>query len=146
MFVDKAQVRLEAGDGGSGIVSFRHEKFVDRGGPDGGDGGNGGNIVFKASRNQNTLANFRYQAILKAEDGKAGFKQRMHGKSGEDLKVAVPVGTVVTDADGTTLADLDHDGQEAILAKGGKGGFGNAHFVSSRRQAPRIAEKGEPGE
>ncbi len=146
MFVDKAEVEIEAGSGGNGVVSFRHEKFVDRGGPDGGDGGNGGDVIFEASRNQNTLANFRYQRLLKAESGKPGSKQKRHGKSGKDLIIPVPVGTVVQDESGQILADLYEDGQQAVIAKGGRGGFGNAHFVSSRRQAPKVAERGEPGE
>lgn len=146
MFVDKVSVIIKAGDGGNGIVSFRHEKFIDRGGPDGGDGGRGGDVVFVASRNQNTLAAFRYQKLIKAESGQAGSKRRKRGKSGERLEVKVPVGTVVLDENGVMLADLTQDGQEAIVAKGGAGGFGNAHFVSSVRQAPRVAEKGEEGD
>lgn len=146
MFIDKASVSIRAGNGGNGTVSFRHEKYIDKGGPDGGDGGNGGNVVFMASRNENTLANFRFQKELRAEDGVAGGKRRKHGRSGKDLIVKVPVGTAVTDQQGNVLADLAKDGQQAVVAKGGKGGFGNAHFVSSRRQAPRIAENGEPGE
>lgn len=146
MFIDKATVIVQAGDGGNGIVSFRQEKFIDRGGPDGGDGGNGGDVIFLATRNENTLANFRYQKELKADPGKAGGKRKKHGRSGEDLIVRVPVGTTVTDDKGNVVADLAEDGQQAVVAKGGKGGFGNAHFISSRRQAPRIAEKGEPGE
>lgn len=146
MFIDKATVIVQAGDGGNGIVSFRHEKFIDKGGPDGGDGGNGGDVVFLATRNENTLANFRFQKELKAEPGKAGSKRKKHGRSGQDLIVRVPVGTTITDDKGEIVADLAEDGQRAIIAKGGKGGFGNAHFMSSRRQAPRVAEKGEPGE
>jgi GTPase len=146
MFVDKVQVAIKAGDGGNGVVSFRTEKFVDKGGPDGGDGGKGGDIVFVASRNQNTLAAFRFQKEIKAQPGKAGFSRKKHGRSGKDLEVAVPVGTVVIDNQGVVLADLAHDGDRSIIAKGGHGGFGNAHFVSSTRQAPRIAEKGEPGQ
>ncbi len=146
MFVDKVSVQIKAGDGGNGYVSFRQEKFVDRGGPDGGDGGNGGNVILVASRNENTLADFRYQKLLKAEPGQAGAMRRKHGKSGEELRVLVPVGTVALNIEGQVLADLLNDGQEALIAKGGKGGFGNAHFVSSRRQAPRVAEKGEPGD
>lgn len=146
MFVDKAQVTIQAGDGGDGRVSFRHEKFIAKGGPDGGDGGHGGNVVFKASRNQNTLANFRYQKLLAAEPGQPGGQSRKHGRSGKNLMVKVPVGTVVLAGDQTVLADLTEDEQEAVIAQGGKGGFGNAHFVSSRRQAPRAAEKGEAGE
>lgn len=144
-FIDKAKVTVQAGDGGSGKVSFRHEKFIDKGGPDGGDGGKGGDVVFVASRNQNTLANFRYQRELKAENGQDGGSQRKHGKNGADLEVAVPVGTVVIDEDGMIVADLVADGQRAVVAPGGGGGFGNAHFVSSVRQAPRVAEKGEAG-
>lgn len=144
-FIDQAAVRVIAGDGGTGRISFRKEKFVDRGGPDGGDGGDGGNIVFVASRNQNTLMDFRYHTELNAQPGEAGDKVRRHGKRGEDLRVAVPVGTVVS-VDGTVIADFTEDGQEAIIAKGGRGGFGNAHFVSSRRQAPKFSEPGGEGE
>ncbi len=146
MFVDKVQVKVQAGDGGNGVVSFRHEKFREMGGPDGGDGGNGGNVILQASRNENTLADFRYQKQLHAQNGEAGSKAKRHGKSGQDLIVNVPVGTVVFNSEGQALADLDTDGQQAVIAKGGKGGFGNAHFVSSRRQAPRVAEKGEKGD
>ncbi|MCA9329637.1 GTPase ObgE, partial [Candidatus Saccharibacteria bacterium] len=146
MFVDKAKVTVMAGDGGNGVVNFRHEKFVDRGGPDGGDGGDGGDVIMVASRNQNTLASFRYHKVLAAEAGKPGFKQKMHGKSGKNLIIQVPIGTIVKDDEGQLLADFIADEQEAVVAKGGKGGFGNAHFVSSRRQAPRIAEKGEKGD
>jgi GTP-binding protein len=145
-FIDKTKVMVRAGAGGDGKMSFRQEKFISKGGPDGGDGGHGGDVVFAASRNQNTLAAFRYQKELHAEDGQSGGKKRMHGKNGKDLIVQVPVGTVVTDTDGIELADLAEDGQTAVIAKGGKGGFGNAHFVSSRRQAPKFAEKGEAGE
>jgi GTPase len=146
MFVDKAQVVIKAGNGGDGIISFRHEKYIDKGGPDGGNGGKGGNVIFVASRNENTLANFRFQKELKAEDGVPGGKRRKNGKNGPAMYVRVPVGTAVVATDGTVLADLTRDGQEAVVAKGGDGGFGNAHFMSSRRQAPRIAEKGEKGE
>lgn len=145
MFVDSVQLTIQAGNGGDGYVSFRHEKFIDKGGPDGGDGGNGGDVIFIASRNQNTLSSFRYQKELIAESGKPGFKQRKHGAAGDDLRVPVPVGTVVS-SDGIVIADLQHDGQEALIARGGIGGFGNAHFVSSVRQAPRVAEKGADGQ
>ncbi|HEX8763050.1 MAG TPA: GTPase ObgE [Candidatus Saccharimonadales bacterium] len=145
MFIDKASVLIKAGDGGNGIVSFRHEKYIDKGGPDGGDGGRGGNVIFQASRNENTLADFRYQRELRAEPGASGSKRNKRGKSGRDLIVPVPVGTAVINTEGQLLADLSQDGQEVIIAKGGQGGFGNAHFVSSRRQAPRVAEKGEKG-
>lgn len=146
MFVDKVKVSIRAGDGGNGMVSFRQEKFVDKGGPDGGDGGKGGDVVFVASRNQNTLAAFRFQKEVVAESGKPGFRRKRHGKSGKNLEVPVPVGTAIYDESGTILADMLHDGDRAVIAKGGDGGFGNAHFVSSVRQVPRVAEKGEPGE
>jgi GTP-binding protein len=145
-FIDKATIIANAGDGGDGKVSFRHEKFIDKGGPDGGDGGDGGSVILVASRNQNTLATFRFQREVSAESGQAGGKKRMHGKNGKDLLVHVPVGTVATDAQGIIMADLPEDGMQTVIAKGGKGGFGNAHFLSSTRQAPRVAEKGEPGE
>jgi GTP-binding protein len=145
-FVDKVTVTIVAGDGGDGKLSFRREKFIDKGGPNGGDGGKGGDIVLLASRNQNTLAAFRYRKEIKAEAGQPGGQNRKHGRSAPDLLVAVPVGTIATSEDGATLADLVEDGQQAVIAKGGQGGFGNAHFVSSRRQAPKFAEKGEPGE
>ncbi|HYH36303.1 MAG TPA: GTPase ObgE, partial [Candidatus Saccharimonadales bacterium] len=145
-FVDTVMVRVTAGAGGDGKLSFRREKFIAMGGPNGGDGGDGGDIVLQASRNQNTLTAFRYQKELRAEPGQPGGKSNKHGRSGKDLIVAVPVGTTATDAGGQVIADLVQDGQTAVLAKGGRGGFGNAHFVSSRRQAPKFAEKGEPGE
>lgn len=145
MFVDRVEVRLEAGNGGNGAMSFHHDKFSAKGGPDGGDGGHGGNIVLQASNNENTLAAFRYKKLLKAPDGAAGTQAKKHGRSAKDLIVKVPVGTVVSRG-GEELADLNEDGMVAIIAKGGKGGFGNAHFVSSTRQAPRVAEKGDKGE
>ncbi len=145
-FIDKVSVTVAAGKGGNGKISFRREKFISKGGPNGGDGGDGGNVVLVASRNQNTLAAFRYQKELKADFGQPGDKNRKHGRSAKDLIVPVPAGTIATDTQGTVLADLVEDGQQAVVAKGGRGGFGNAHFVSSRRQAPKFAEKGEPGE
>lgn len=145
MFVDKVEVTINAGDGGDGKVSFRHEKFIDRGGPDGGDGGDGGSIFVVASNSENTLARFRHDKRVAADAGKPGSERKKHGKSGENMIVKVPVGTVVT-RDDEVLADLTKVDQQVLIAKGGKGGFGNAHFVSSTRQAPRVAEKGEPGE
>jgi GTPase len=118
-FIDKTKVLIQAGAGGDGKLSFRQEKFIAKGGPDGGDGGHGGNVVFAASRNQNTLAAFRYQRELQAENGQPGGKKRMHGKSGKDLIVPVPVGTVVLDMEGRELADLVEDGQTTVIAKGG---------------------------
>ena len=145
MFVDTAKVFVQAGRGGDGAVSFRHEIYVDMGGPDGGDGGRGGDVIFVASENVNTLLDFRYKPELKAEVGQSGSKRDRHGKSGKPFYVKVPMGTIVK-RDGEIIADLTHNGEEFIVAKGGDGGFGNAHFKSSVRQAPRIAEKGEAGD
>lgn len=146
MFVDKVKVSVRAGNGGNGVVSFRHEIYVDKGGPDGGDGGDGGDVILEASLSQNTLASFRFQKQIIAEDGQAGSKRKMHGRNGKDLLVKVPVGTVVSNSEGLVLVDLAQNKQKAIIAQGGKGGFGNAHFTSSVRQTPRIAEKGELGD
>ena len=149
MFADTAKVSLKAGKGGNGAVSFRHEIYIPKGGPDGGDGGRGGSIIFRADKDTNTLIDFRFTPILTAEDGKNGSGTRSAGRSGKDLIVDVPIGTVVykVTADGRTLlADLTTDGQTAVIAKGGDGGFGNAHFKSSVRQTPKFAELGEPGE
>lgn len=145
MFVDKALVQVKAGNGGNGVVSFRHERFVDRGGPDGGDGGDGGDVVFRGDEGLNTLRNFRHKQKLEAEPGQNGAKARRHGRRGEDFAVAVPAGTAVY-KDGELIADVTEHGQVAIVARGGQGGYGNAHFKSSRRQAPKIAEKGEKGD
>ena len=145
MFVDKVEVHVKAGDGGNGYSSFRTEKFIDRGGPDGGDGGRGGNVILVADPNTNTLLDFRFKQDLKAQSGAAGFKRRQHGKNGEDLFVKVPIGTMIF-LEGKQVADLVTNGQKVIVAKGGDGGFGNAHFKSSVRQAPRVAELGEKGE
>jgi len=146
MFVDKVEVEVVAGNGGDGRMSFRHEKFVERGGPDGGDGGDGGSIILEASNNEDTLATFRYKKLIKAKDGEAGDKSKKHGQSAANEVVLVPVGTVITTAKGKEIADLDKVGKKVVIAKGGKGGFGNAHFKSSVRRAPRVAEKGEKGE
>jgi len=145
MFVDTAKVFIQAGKGGNGAVSFRHEIYVDMGGPDGGAGGKGGDVIFVASENLNTLIDFRFKPELKATPGQNGAKRDRHGRSGEPLYVKVPMGTIVRRA-GKVIADLTENGQEVIIAKGGDGGFGNAHFKSSVRQTPRIAEKGEFGE
>lgn len=146
MFVDKVSVKIKAGKGGDGKLSFRHEKFIAKGGPDGGDGGDGGDVIAVASDNQDTLASFRYKKEIKAEPGHNGEKRKKHGRNGKDLIVKLPVGTVIFGPNGQVLADLTGSGQKEVIAKGGKGGFGNAHFASSTRQAPRVAEKGEPGE
>ncbi|NCU37759.1 GTPase ObgE [Candidatus Saccharibacteria bacterium] len=145
MFVDTAKVTVQAGKGGDGAVSFRHEIYVDRGGPDGGDGGKGGDVIFYADSGLTTLIDFRYKPELKAHDGKSGSKRKQAGRMGQSLRVKVPLGTLVK-KDGEIIADFVSHGQEVIVAKGGDGGFGNAHFKSSTRQAPRIAELGEPGD
>lgn len=145
MFVDTATVTVQAGKGGDGAVSFRHEIYVDKGGPDGGDGGRGGDVIFVATEQLNTLLNFRYQPRLQAEGGKNGDKRKKAGRSGKPLYVKVPVGTIVR-KDGQVVADLTRHEQEVVVAKGGDGGFGNAHFKSSTRQTPRMAELGEPGD
>ena len=145
MFVDTAKVFIQAGKGGNGAVSFRRELYIEKGGPDGGDGGRGGNVIFKATKDLNTLLNFRYKPELKAKNGENGSKRNKTGKTGENLIVKVPVGTLVK-KEGIVLADLDIDGKEVIIANGGDGGFGNAHFKSSVRQTPRVAELGEAGE
>lgn len=145
MFADTAEVFVVAGDGGNGYVSFRHEKYVDKGGPDGGDGGRGGDVVFVADNNINTLADFRFKPELRAENGGAGGRQKKHGADGRDKLVKVPVGTVVY-RDGQMLTELVEPGQRAVVARGGAGGFGNFHFKSSVRQMPRVAELGEKGD
>lgn len=145
MFVDVAKIMLQAGKGGDGSVSFRRERYVDKGGPDGGDGGRGGDVIFEASEGLNTLVKFRYKQEMKAEDGQRGDMRRRHGRAGEDLVVLVPVGTLVKNGD-ELLADLATKGQREVIAKGGDGGFGNAHFKSSTRQTPRVAELGEKGQ
>jgi len=145
MFIDTAKVFIQAGKGGNGAVSFRHEIYVDKGGPDGGNGGKGGDVVFEATENLNTLLDFRYKPELKAESGTNGSKSNRYGKSGEDLIVKVPMGTIVRH-NGEIIADLTKNGQQQVIAKGGDGGFGNAHFKSSVRQTPKMAELGELGD
>lgn len=145
MFADTAEVFVVAGDGGAGAVSFRHEKYVDKGGPDGGDGGRGGDVVFVADNNVNTLADFRFKPELRAGDGGPGGKQKKHGADGADKLVKVPVGTVVY-RDGQMVTELVEPGQRAVVASGGAGGYGNFHFKSSVRQTPRVAELGEKGD
>lgn len=145
MFVDVAKVFIAAGKGGDGVVSFRHEIYVDKGGPDGGDGGKGGDVIFEGTENLNTLVDFRFKPELKAEAGQNGSKAKRRGKSGQDMIVKVPMGTLIK-RDGEIIADITEHGQQVVIAKGGDGGFGNAHFKSSTRQTPRVAEKGEPGD
>lgn len=144
MVIDYVKVKVKAGNGGNGIVSFRREKYVANGGPDGGDGGRGGNVILKVDPSVNTLLDFRYKKEFKAQDGKNGEGARRSGKSGQDLYISVPKGTIVKDIDkGSIVADLSNDGQEFIIAKGGKGGRGNQHFATPTRQVPNFAEAGK---
>ena len=146
MFTDYVKIYATSGKGGNGAISFRHEKYVAAGGPDGGDGGKGGDVYFKVDPNANTLIEFRYKKKFKAENGENGQGARKYGKSGESLYIPVPIGTVIKDANtNQVLADLSNPNQEALILKGGKGGLGNSHFASSTRQAPRFAIDGEPG-
>jgi GTP-binding protein len=147
MFIDQAEIYVLSGRGGDGVVHFRREKYIARGGPDGGDGGKGGDVVFEVLSTLNTLYNFRHKTRFRAKDGLRGGKQNMTGRSGEDLIVHVPPGTIVYDADsGEAIGDLVEPGQRLVVAHGGRGGRGNARFSSAVRQTPRVAERGEPGE
>ncbi len=146
-FVDEALIEIAAGSGGDGSASFRREKFIPKGGPDGGDGGRGGSVWALADRNINTLIDYRYARRHQAANGEPGRGSDCYGASGADIELRVPVGTIVLDADtGEKLADLSTDGQRALLARGGRGGLGNLHFKSSTNRAPRQFTKGEPGE
>jgi GTP-binding protein len=146
-FVDYVKIYVKAGDGGKGCISFRREKYVPRGGPDGGDGGRGAHIKIRATDELNTLLDLRYQREYRAEKGQHGMGKKMHGKNGEDLIIPVPVGTVVRDAESKdVITDLDKDGSQIIIAKGGRGGLGNSHFATPVRQTPRFAQPGEEGE
>lgn len=147
MFIDRARIFVQSGRGGDGMSSFRHEKFVPKGGPNGGDGGQGGNVVLVADRNVNTLVDFRFRRLFKAKPGGKGQGSNKYGRDAEDLLITVPVGTVVRDEEtDKIIADLSHDGQQAIVAKGGRGGRGNWHFRTSANRTPTFAERGEPGE
>ena len=147
MFIDKAKVYVRGGDGGNGAVAFRREKFVPKGGPSGGSGGRGGSVIFRADEGLRTLIDFKYRRHYYAERGRHGEGKDRHGRDGEDLIVRVPVGTVIKDAEtGEVLGDLVFDGQEMVVARGGRGGRGNASFATPQNRAPTFAEKGEPGE
>lgn len=146
-FIDEVRISVKAGNGGKGCVSFRRERFIPKGGPDGGDGGKGGDVVLVAREGLTTLLDLRYQQNYRAADGSPGRGKRQHGKSGKDLFISVPVGTIVKDAHtGEVLADLTRDGAMFLAAKGGKGGKGNAAFATATLQTPRIAQPGSPGE
>src|SRR5947207_3003556 len=145
-FLDQAKIYLKSGDGGRGSMSFRREKFIEFGGPDGGDGGKGGDIVFDAADNLNTLIDYRYQQHFRAQKGRGGSGANKTGAKGRDLVLRVPVGTQILDDDKeTVLADLTEPGQRIVLLRGGDGGFGNSHYKSSTNQAPRRADPGWPG-
>ncbi len=145
VFVDKAKIFISSGKGGDGHISFRREKFVANGGPDGGDGGKGGDIIFKVDEGINTLADFHYGGKYKAENGQDGNKRRCHGKNGADLIIKVPEGTVIKEAQsGKVIADMSRDNKEAVILKGGKGGNGNMHYATSTMQAPKYAQPGQP--
>ena len=147
MFTDYTKIIIKAGDGGNGAATFRREKYVAAGGPDGGDGGNGGNIYFQVDKDKNTLIDFRYNKKFKAKNGENGSGSHCNGKYGEDLYIKVPIGTVVKDAKtGQVIADLSKPNQKELILKGGRGGRGNSHFATSTRQAPRFSEDGEKGE
>lgn len=144
MFADIAQIKVKAGNGGNGLVSFHREKYVAAGGPDGGDGGNGGDVVFVADAQLSTLTDFRYKKIYKAGNGEDGKAKKSFGKNGENVYVKVPVGTLVRDAEtGKLIADLKKEGEEFIAAKGGRGGWGNVHFATPTRQVPKFAKPGQ---
>lgn len=146
MFVDEVKLKVKGGDGGNGVVSFHREKFIDKGGPDGGDGGDGGDVILKVDEGLNTLADFRYKNFYEAEDGKNGSGKNKHGSSGEDIVLKVPPGTIVYNADTDKfLVDLKEPEEEFVVAEGGGGGRGNARFKKATRKAPKFAEEGEKG-
>lgn len=146
-FIDESRIEIFAGKGGNGIASFRREKYIEKGGPNGGDGGRGGSVFAQADRNINTLVDFRFTRIYRAKNGEAGRGADCYGKGAEDVVLRMPVGTVITDINsGEVIADLTHDGEKVLLAQGGNGGLGNIHFKSSTNRAPRQCTPGEPGE
>jgi GTPase len=146
MFIDYARIKVKAGDGGDGAVAFHREKYIASGGPDGGDGGRGGDIIFQVDDNQSTLSDFRYRRKFVAENGQNGSGNRCSGRRGKDLIIRVPRGTLVKDAEtGRLIADLSTD-EPQVIARGGRGGWGNAHFATATRQTPRFAKPGAPGE
>ncbi len=145
-FIDEVKIHVSAGNGGNGAVSFRREKFIPRGGPDGGDGGRGGNIILKCTRDLNTLIDYRYQQHFKAKNGVAGMGRRKNGAGGDDIVLKVPLGTQIFDDNQRLIIDLAYHDQEFMIAKGGRGGLGNDNFKSSTNQAPEYAQKGEAGQ
>ena len=146
-FIDTASIKLKAGNGGNGCISFRREKYVPKGGPNGGNGGNGASIYFIGDKSKHTLMDFRYKSIYKAPDGEKGKGSDMHGKAGEDLILPVPAGTIIRNAEtGDIIADITNDGEKVLAALGGRGGRGNMNFATPEQRAPRYAEDGRPGQ
>lgn len=145
-FIDEAKINIASGRGGNGASSFRREKYIPYGGPDGGDGGRGGDVIFKCVKNLNTLIDFRYQQHFKAQSGQNGQGRNKNGKSGENLIIKVPFATQIFNLEGDLLVDMIDEGQEFVIAKGGKGGLGNINFKSSTNQAPKYAQKGQEGQ
>ncbi len=147
MFIDHAKIRIQAGSGGAGCVAFRREKYVPKGGPNGGDGGHGGDVIAIADRHIHTLLDFKFQTLFKAERGQHGMGSNMTGKSGQPLRIRMPIGTTIRNAEtGELIADLTEEGEEAVIARGGRGGRGNTRFVTPTNRTPREWDPGEPGE
>ena len=147
MFADRAKIYIRSGKGGDGHVSFRREKYVPNGGPDGGDGGHGGSVIFEVDEGLNTLTDFRHIRKYCAQDGEQGGKKNCRGKNGEDIIIKVPEGTIIKDAEtGKVIVDMSKEGQKELILKGGRGGKGNVHFATATRQAPRFSQDGEKGE
>ena len=143
--IDQVDIHIKSGNGGDGAISGRHEKFVPRGGPDGGDGGNGGDVIIIGNRNDNTLLTFRYRKNFQARNGGNGSKAKKHGNNGQSAYINVPIGTQVCTSEGKILADIKNNGEEYIAAYGGRGGYGNVKYASSTNQYPVIAQSGEVG-
>ncbi|MBI3966462.1 MAG: GTPase ObgE, partial [Chloroflexi bacterium] len=146
MLIDRAKIHVKAGAGGNGAATFRREKFVPLGGPDGGDGGRGGSVYLVADKNLYTLYDFQYKRSYQADRGGPGGKQRKHGAAGADLHIKVPPGTIARDGSGEIIADIVEPNVPVMVARGGRGGLGNTHFTTSTNRAPRVAQRGEPGE
>ena len=147
MFADKAKIYIRSGKGGDGHVSFRREKYVPNGGPDGGDGGNGGDVIFEVDAGLNTLSSFRHKGKYYAQDGEQGGKRNCHGANGQDIVIKVPEGTVLREEEsGQVIADMSGDNQRVVLLKGGRGGLGNQHFATATMQAPKYAQPGKPAQ
>lgn len=145
MLIDEALIKIKSGKGGDGAVTFHREKFIDKGGPDGGDGGRGGDVIFKSSESADTLRNYATQRFYKADDGDNGRKNNMYGRAGKSITLTIPVGTIIYDDDGNIIHDFKKNNEEIVVARGGKGGLGNTHFKSSTNQVPHESTPGEEG-